>query len=390
MKKRVYDLRSDETELMPPSKITNPYLAAFITSAVRAVLGEMMNTLPEDKMVFSCTTDGFLTNASPEDMATASSGPVFQAFAKARKELTGSPDVIEIKHVIRQPLGWRTRGQATLLPGLNAITEDADRGMTILAKGGIYLDKKFNTPESQNEQIVDLFLNRTPSSEIRVEGSVGIREIMNHDADLVNFTFTKRLSMEFDWKRCPHGVATDPVKQHLAFSTKPWDSVNQFMTIRDTWEQYNKESRVCLKTVADYQSFARYAESRLLVDPHVRRYLSKSSGDIKRLRMAVCSAWKHSRAGLTDQDGGRSAKDFADLLTLCGIPCTKTDVENGKKRPFTPNRVPPTVAVKQAIEDLIKVFPTLDEGELLYRSVTDDHLDLCSEALCPFTSKLVV
>ena len=41
--KRVYDLRDQEMKDLPPSKITNPFFAAFITSFVRAALGEVVD-----------------------------------------------------------------------------------------------------------------------------------------------------------------------------------------------------------------------------------------------------------------------------------------------------------------------------------------------------------
>ncbi|MGY4300455.1 hypothetical protein ACVWXN_008550 [Bradyrhizobium sp. i1.4.4] len=73
--KRVYSLKSDGVEAIPASKISNPFYAAMITSTVRATIGEVMNRLPADKMVFSVTTDGFITNAADEAIAVAKRGP---------------------------------------------------------------------------------------------------------------------------------------------------------------------------------------------------------------------------------------------------------------------------------------------------------------------------
>lgn len=50
--KRVYDLRDRDTKPLPPSKITNPFFAAYITSFVRATLGEIINALPAEVCVF--------------------------------------------------------------------------------------------------------------------------------------------------------------------------------------------------------------------------------------------------------------------------------------------------------------------------------------------------
>ena len=93
--KRVFDLRDQEMKDLPPSKITNPFFAAFITSFVRAALGEVMNGLPRNVCIFSCTTDGFLTNASADQIANASNGPICKLYSYSRDTLTGDPSILE-------------------------------------------------------------------------------------------------------------------------------------------------------------------------------------------------------------------------------------------------------------------------------------------------------
>lgn len=112
--KRVYDSRAMDMAPLPPSKITNPYFAAYITSFVRAVIGEILNALPHPICVFSCTTDGFLTNANDSEIDNAIRGPAATAFRQTRESLTGEPAVVEVKHQVRCPLGWRTRGLCRL------------------------------------------------------------------------------------------------------------------------------------------------------------------------------------------------------------------------------------------------------------------------------------
>jgi hypothetical protein len=123
-KKRVFDIRDKTMQDLPESKITNPFYASYITSFVRAALGELMNLLPKEVCVFSCTTDGFLTNATKEQMNEASTGPIADLYRASRQRLTGQPEMLEIKHQVRKPLGWRTRGQATLKEGLTTKGDD--------------------------------------------------------------------------------------------------------------------------------------------------------------------------------------------------------------------------------------------------------------------------
>ena len=168
LKKRVFDLRSNGMVPLPESPITQPFFASFITSFTRAVLGEILNGFPSDVRVFSVTTDGFLSNASDEQISKACSGPLFDAFAKGRLALDSSAQPLEIKHEIRQPLGWRTRGSATLMRG-----EDPDKGI-VLQKGGIKTPDLMSLAE-QNDHIVQLFLNRAPHHKLDYSVGIGLK-----------------------------------------------------------------------------------------------------------------------------------------------------------------------------------------------------------------------
>ena len=108
--KRVFNLKEKKSEKISESEISNPFYAAYITSFVRAVVGEIINNIPEDKMVFSVTTDGFITNATSGEMEIAKQGKLAGLFRDARFDLTGKHEVLSEKHAVRQVLGWRTRG----------------------------------------------------------------------------------------------------------------------------------------------------------------------------------------------------------------------------------------------------------------------------------------
>ena len=226
--KRVYDLRSGDTKPLPPSKITNCAYAAYTTSFTRAVLGEAMNALPAHKMVFSCTTDGFLTNATDDDFSDWMSNGHFANYYALQRELLDQPPApLEKKHQIKKPLGWRTRGQATLNPG--DFDKNKPEQHIVLAKAGIYTSPELEETEQKNEEIVRLFFNRNGQSQLEVHGHTGLREIMEDDADFVEKIFSKRLSMEYDWKRRPNGLSHSTTHDHIAFSTPEFD------TSRDKW-----------------------------------------------------------------------------------------------------------------------------------------------------------
>jgi hypothetical protein len=388
MAKRVYDMRSRDTVQLPPSKITNPFFAAFITSFVRAILGEVINKLPDDVAVFSCTTDGFLTNAAAHQIKKAQSGELSAIFRGMREELTGKPGVLEVKHCIRQPLGWRTRGQATLIPGV--LNPDDDGFHIVLAKSGIFTPAELKTDEEENTAIVKLFLERTPEHKITVAIKTGIRDMVERDADLVEKLLVKRLNMEFDWKRRPYAVGTSATHHHLAFSTIPWQTIEDFNIARELWEKFQERKAYCLKSVNDFHRFADFVEASMLTPSRAKGYLRSAgsvSPDISRLRLLLCSAWRQSQAGLSYDPKAFSAKQFAQILSDAGVPCNRYHVENGKRRPFDPMSCPPTLACHEALERLSETFPGLDSSVIFGTAQLDSLMRTVPVSNCIFVTQ---
>jgi hypothetical protein len=383
--RRVYDLRERETKLLPPSRITNAYFAAFITSFVRAVLGEIMNSIPENRMVFSCTTDGFLSNITDDEAAKCSSGVLCELYREQRKKLTGDDSVLEKKHYIKTPLGWRTRGQATLEAG---VPHDPDGKHVLLAKGGIWTPPEYEELEDQNDEILNYFFDRTPDTEIEIEGKTGLRDMVELGADFVEKLIVKRLNMEYDWKRRPVGVVQSKLYDHVAFSTEPWVSVEQFVLMRDTFDEYQRGSPRCIKTIEDLVDLSKYVETKTIASSNELKYVRKVDGDMKRLRQMLCSAFKHGKAGMARYSS--TNLQFAELLTAHGMKCSKADVENGLKKEFVPNQVPPTDRVVAFLHALKRdSIPALQiEKFLVELEKSGMMIRLINDVSCPFTAKV--
>jgi len=388
--RRIYDLRDQDTKPLAESPITNPVYAAFITAFCRGVLGEIMNALPRDVAIFNVTTDGFLTNATSEQMAEASKGTLCKFYRSSRRLLTGVPsgteDIYEIKHIIRKPLGWRTRAQATLTP--SELSDWHDTGITpkedeqyVLAKGGIKLPDPASKA-AENSQIIDLFFNRQPTDTMMMKLGLGIREMYSLGVDFVDREMEKVLSMEFDWKRRPINPAMAEGRdfRHLQFQTEPWETIEHFQKTRQLWEQYNLSERHCLKTKEDLNAFASFHESSLSTEGDASKYLRKDKGDLKRLRQELLIAWKLRKAGtheIKPHAFGRTnifptynlkAKEMAEILNdEIGVPCAKTDVDNAaKKTVFAPHRVPNTHTVRTKLSRIKRdLFPRLEITELV-------------------------
>jgi hypothetical protein len=121
--------------------------------------------------VFSVTTDGFLSNANDDELENATSGDIFRSFSKARSALEADSSALEVKHEIKRPIGWRTRGSATLEAG------DGANNNILLQKGGIKVDANFDLNQ-ENSFIINLFLNRDPGQQLEYTIGIGLKDMI--------------------------------------------------------------------------------------------------------------------------------------------------------------------------------------------------------------------
>lgn len=367
-RRNVYSLRNETTVPLKPSKITNPFYASFTTGFVRAVLGEIMNALDPTVHVFSCTTDGFLSTATDAQIADATKGELCQHYRQARIDLltadgvtpNGADAVLEVKKRCRQPLGWRARGQATILAwGLDVL----------LAKAGIKAPDHCRTPAEQNDYIVQLFLHRSPGQKHEFKSLTGTREIVELGNDLVDKTIVRRLNMEYDFKRRPVAGRNYIVGNawHVTLVTRPWEKVEDFLATRAVLEEHLSGGGDFIRELKDFEAFAAVLAAKTGIDRP--RYVTKVDPDLSQLRRALCAAWQHGKAGLDKKLTELTAEQFASKLAAAGLPCRRTDVENGLKKPFEPRRCPDTPKVRKVIAALKETFPNLDQTEILASKV---------------------
>ncbi|MER9642399.1 DNA polymerase [Mesorhizobium sp. M0239] len=385
-KKRVYDLRDDDMVELPESTLTQPFFASFITSYTRAVLGEILNRFPSNVQVFSVTTDGFLSHASDAEIAAATSGPLFQSFRQARSRLVQDDQPLEVKHTIRQPLGWRTRGSATLKLG------DGNKANIVIQKGGI--KSQFDlTDQEENARVVELFFNRTPGETQQYTSGIGLKDTIRYGSDFVYRSITKRLSMEFDWKRRP----VDPQDRtvdfngkaytHLSFQSQPLESLEEFLGIRDAWQKWDRQPFRLLKSVPDLSSFLNYLETNRKSNPSSQTYMRKSEdADLLRLRRDLTRAFRRLQAGfdaVQARSGRIRHKALCEILIGVGIPCTVTDVDNARND-FIPYKTPATARVVSALH-LLKQdhFPELDTDLFLDQQKLETNYSAISHPANP-------
>ena len=359
-RKRVFDARSGEHQDLPPSKVTNPYFAAYVTSFVRAALGEILNRLPLHVQVSNATTDGFLSTATDAEAITAAQGPICLLFAQSRMRICGDVTVLERKHQVRQVLGWRTRGQATIIP-----MPGKD---TVLAKAG--LQSPTRDRAEQNQWILDRFVNRTENTTQISKRLRTLPEIYKNGGDLVSKETTIKVSMEYDWKRRPSTMTTRPINStpHLYFDTVPWRNVAEFTACREQWQNFaGSEGRV-LKSESDLTRFNDYRVTASVVG--VRKPRNNSA--LKTARRMFLRAYVRSEWGLDATV--MSYSEVAAWMTNLGYTTKKSDLENANRphAKLAAHLVPITPVVDIFIARIRERFPAFQLDRLLQQQSDRD------------------
>jgi hypothetical protein len=311
--KRVFDARTGTTRTMPPSQITNPMLAAYVTGLVRAALSEAVATLPDHAIVATATTDGFLSSVPVEHIDV--SGPVTTAFAKTRTRIDGDPTIWETKHVIGRALVTKTRGTIT------AAGIDGEGGDPVLARAGYKFEDRPADPWDECERWIELYSARDYETHSRRSSLTSLREQWRDEADVVEVLTDVRLNLDFDLKR----EIIDPTDCEglLCADTRPWRTLEDFTRARDGLEAWKKAQRRVLKTcvdLTDLVTWTAYHEGLKVSGstaqsgrpPFVNAFMRAMVRDL------LDAAWPHKR--------------LADFLTDNGFPTGLDTVKQAKRR----------------------------------------------------------
>ena len=106
-----FNSRTGESTELEESQISNPVFAAMITGLLRAVVSEILANLPQNITVLSVTTDGWLSDASQQEVISATNGPLCSLFRKLRGfvSIDGLDQIIELKSTAKTVLICKTR-----------------------------------------------------------------------------------------------------------------------------------------------------------------------------------------------------------------------------------------------------------------------------------------
>jgi hypothetical protein len=311
--RRVFSTETGGMMTLPPSAISQPLLAAFTTGLVRAVLSEAISRLPDDRVVYSATTDGFLTNAGPGEIDL--SGPACTLFAELRRTVSNDPNIIEVKHRVGQVIVTKTRGTITTRPA-----NENDPGQPVLARAGQRLGTQYADPWVECRAWENEVKTRTFDTVSSHQQFIPLRRQWLYDTDLIALMRTCRMNLCYDLKRRPQNVRD--VGSIIAFETVPWADINEFSEYRDALDQWRTDKRRVLKTALDWQEFVTWK------DAQPGRRLAGVRGGRPRIVTLFMRAYARGELGLPGKDYTAAAA----FVTMAGWPTTADNIKDAKRR----------------------------------------------------------
>jgi hypothetical protein len=334
--KSAFNTRTGGTDTIPPSAITQPAIAALTTGLLRAVLSEALANLPDDVEVMSATTDGWLSTATAEQAAAATSGPVCRYFASLRALVSpdGDDTIIEQKHDASRVLSMKTRGAVTIARAPGSTSKP------ILARAGHRLDGDFASVEEEAAAFAELYRHRTSETVTTRRSFVSIRAQWMENADLYDTSGSSAVNLCFDLKRVP----LDPHDADglIRFTTAPWPDLDAFREARDRFDRWRKATASVLRTASDWQ---RFTASRGGCN-------RASASQRSPFQNAIIEHWAAGGAGLPVKRGrgrgvGLGREAIAAFLNKAGVPAVTADVLK-KQRDRLAGSEPPTPTLSPA------------------------------------------
>ncbi len=338
-------------------ELTQPFLAGHVTGTVRAIMGEILNGLPDQVKVLSVTTDGFVSNATEAEIESATSGPLCQAFAKSRERLCGDPTILRTKKRASQLLCVRNRVMATLKKASGG--EDL-----ILSRSGIITPGNRRTDDEKNRWLIDQFLDRVPGKLIQQKGFSGGAESV------------RKVSLDFDFDRRPACPREREFKgrPHVSFNTRPWQTKEDYHAAAEALDEFQRKR--CLKTLGDLDDLNELIEAKrsAVRNPSVDG-VSTIDGALERAKTQFLRALKKGECGLAGCMNGKThqtmAKEIDDALQASSlgkrIKVASNDLGRAGRATsqVAPHSVSRTPRAKQFMEEMRKLFPGFPPEDLL-------------------------
>lgn len=368
-----FDLATGLSKNIPYSPVTNPHYGAYCTSFVRATMLEVILRLPREVQVISATTDGFLTDATPEQLQKCLYGPLAQRFQKICDEVSGE-DMMQLKHHVKQVISMKTRGQ---------LTAELGDTKSVCAKAGVKPPKGVD----ENQWMVELFLDRKPRQKVKRKHLASARDMWLKEMDLVAIHTEQTLNLEYDFKRRPvnprmvkvrHPVSGETV-EHLSFDTVPWLTVDEGLDARTYFDEWRVNN--CLKTMEDWDNWMDFYKVRRYLKGTGVKYLEDGSEGIFKVQML--RAITQGKWGVPEVPK-RAPRGHYDKLVAkfedAGIEgISKQDLANSKGRKLLESALPITSRMLPLLSWFVREHQTADLVLIFHPDEVEEAFSMLEE-----------
>ncbi len=253
--KKMYNLQSGETEEIGVSPISSAVIASHVTGLVRALVsGAITELYTKNRKVHSVTTDGFITDATLDDMNNLDIGGLAKYFLRARQEINPHTKTIwSQKHSQNLLVNIKTRGNIGL-DYLNAENNTKNNEITkinynlinasggVLARNGYHMDKK---DKMNGLSLAEKYLSRTgriPNEMLILDSP---KDVVNGKATGFGRVMIKMLDFEPDGKRKLDEandiyITINGISYEACYiTTLPHDNIEKFIIYKGILENNN-------------------------------------------------------------------------------------------------------------------------------------------------------
>jgi hypothetical protein len=356
MGNRAFDPATMKSQPIGPSPLTEPFLAAWATSFIRAVLGEILAGVPDWGTVVTATTDGLLTDVPLDQLGL--DGPLCAFFADIRERLFGNRTVLEVKHGARQLISVAVRTTFT--------AQKAEGYELVCAKGSVKPPTRPD-PTVQNQHMVRLFYGLRPGMTTSHEQLISAREQLTNEADLYGVPRTRKLNLRYDFKRQPVRPRLVPLgrTRRIAWDTVPWETAERADFARVRVDGWSRDRQKVIRTMEDYRDWEAYFEASWAVKAAcaaagVRTVQVRDDNAWGVLKRVFLQAGRQGAWGIAFEP--RRLTAVAGILTAAGFPTGKEDLTYARRRnaPLLEHCVPLVPETLVLLRVILQHFPAFE------------------------------
>lgn len=248
IEKHTWDGWREVMEDIGCSSITSPERATMITDIVRCMLIGTMNQLDiAGKNTFSVTTDGFITEATMEEVNSCDCYGFRKLFENARLWLTDNdPTIWAVKH-----------DQSILINPTTRCNIGFGGNKGVLAHGGFKTGEIKDSYEDAISMAATI-LQRSGRVTYKTTEFMNPKDMTKSNSDFYTYEQSRNIRLDFDFKRKPikdsfeirEGSIEGISYEYVNFKTEPFEDLEEYEKYRAINSTFS-----CLRTKTDWEKF---------------------------------------------------------------------------------------------------------------------------------------